>query len=66
MAARSPGAADITGATIGWHLRESFIRYIDTGEETSVSGGAVADPPELLPDGSMPTRSSGDYVQPPA
>ena len=30
-------------------MRESFIRYINTGEGTSVSGGATADPPVLLP-----------------
>ena len=30
-------------------MRESFIRYIATGEGTSASGGATADPPVLLP-----------------
>lgn len=33
-------------------MRESFIRYIATGEGTSVSGGASADPPVLLPGAS--------------
>lgn len=46
------GAAAISGATIDWHVRESFIRYIDTGEGTSVSGGASAGPPVLLPGAS--------------
>ena len=30
-------------------MRESFIRYIATGEGTSASGGATAEPPILLP-----------------
>jgi Htaa len=48
-AARPAGAVGITSATIDWHVRESFIRYIGTGEGTSVSGGASADPPVQLP-----------------
>jgi hypothetical protein len=47
-----PGALDITGASMTWRVRESFIRYIATGEGTSASGGASADPPELLPETS--------------
>lgn len=47
-----PGAAAITSASIDWHVRESFIRYVGTGEGTSVSGGATADPPVLLPGAS--------------
>ena len=46
------GALDVTSASIDWHVRESFIRYINTGEGTSVSGGATADPPVLLPGAS--------------
>jgi hypothetical protein len=53
-AVRPAGAVDVTGATIDWHVRESFIRYIATGEGTSVSGGASADPPVLLPGASTP------------
>jgi len=48
------GATGITSASIDWHVRESFIRYINTGEGTSVSGGATADPPVLLPGASAP------------
>jgi hypothetical protein len=40
-------------------VRESFIRYIATGEGTSVSGGATADPPVLLPGAS--TALSYDF-----
>ncbi len=48
------GAVGVTSASIDWHVRESFIRYIATGEGTSVSGGATADPPVLLPGASAP------------
>jgi len=52
VATRPPSATDITAATIDWQVRESFIRYIGSGEGTSVSGGATADPPVLLPGAS--------------
>ena len=52
VATRPPGAVDVISATIDWHVRESFIRYIAGGEGTSVSGGATADPPVLLPGSS--------------
>ncbi len=54
VAGPPPGAAAVTGATLEWHVRESFIRYIATGEGASVSGGATADPPVLLPGASAP------------
>lgn len=47
LAPRPPGAVNITAATVSWDVRESFIRYINTGEGTSVSGGAVAAAPEV-------------------
>jgi Htaa len=47
LATRPVGAVDITAATVSWDVRESFIRYINTGEGTSVSGGAVAAAPEV-------------------
>jgi hypothetical protein len=48
--ARPAGAIAITSATVTWHVRESFVRYIASGEGTSVSGGAAGgsatgDPP---------------------
>ncbi len=54
LATRPPSAVDVTGASIDWHVRESFIRYIATGEGTSASGGASAEPPVLLPGASTP------------
>ncbi len=52
FATRPPSATDITAASIGGQVRESFIRYIGTGEGTSASGGTSADPPVLLPGAS--------------
>lgn len=46
------GAADITSASLAWRVRESFIRYIASGEGTTAFDGATADPPELLPGAS--------------
>jgi hypothetical protein len=52
--ARPATAVDISAATITWHPRESFIRYINTGEGTATSGGATAEPPTVLPGSSVP------------
>lgn len=54
VAPRPPGAVDITGASLSWSVRDSFIRYINTGEGTSVSGGATAATPEVRPGSSLP------------
>jgi hypothetical protein len=54
LATRPPGAIDITAATISWDVRESFIRYVNSGEGTSVFGGAVAAAPEVRPGSSTP------------
>jgi len=58
VATRPPAAVDVASATIDWHVRESFIRYVNTGEGTSVSDGATADPPVLLPGASAPLTYS--------
>ncbi|HEY2714817.1 MAG TPA: HtaA domain-containing protein [Solirubrobacterales bacterium] len=50
--ARPAAAVDVTSASLRWQLRESFVQYIATGEGTSVSGGASADPPILVPGAS--------------
>lgn len=44
-----PGASSIAAATLEWHVRESFVRYIATGEGTTPSGGATASAPVILP-----------------
>lgn len=54
VAPRPPGAVDVTGASLSWSVRDSFIRYINTGEGTSVSGGATAAAPEVRPGSSLP------------
>lgn len=51
-AIRPAGAVDVTGASVSWNVRESFIRYINTGEGTSVFDGATAAAPEARPGSS--------------
>jgi hypothetical protein len=41
------GALAVTSASITWHVRESFIQYIASGEGTSTAGGATAEPPTV-------------------
>ncbi len=54
VATRPPGAVDVTGASLSWSVRDSFIRYVNTGEGTSVSGGATAAAPEVRAGSSLP------------
>ena len=39
----------MTSATVTWHPRESFVRYVNSGEGTSTAAGATGDAPEVLP-----------------
>jgi hypothetical protein len=50
--ARPATAVDVSAAAITWHVRDSFIQYINTGEGTAVSGGATNDPPSVQPGSS--------------
>jgi hypothetical protein len=44
----APAAAlAVTGATFTWHVRESFIGYIASGEGTRTAGGATGEPPTV-------------------
>ncbi len=47
--ARPATAVPITGATVTWHPRESFVQYINAGSGTSTSDGATSDPPSVAP-----------------
>jgi hypothetical protein len=51
-AARPLAAVDVTGASLSWNVRDSFIRYINTGEGTSVFDGATPGAPEVRPGSS--------------
>ena len=42
---RPAGAVDVVSATITWHVRESFVDYINSGGGTSTENGATSDPP---------------------
>lgn len=48
------GAVTLTSATVEWHARDSWIRYVNAGEGTSTSGGAVSGPPTVRPGTSTP------------
>jgi hypothetical protein len=52
--ARPATAVDVSAASITWHVRDSFIQYINTGEGTAVSGGATADPASVQPGSATP------------
>ncbi|HKO38472.1 MAG TPA: HtaA domain-containing protein, partial [Solirubrobacterales bacterium] len=54
VATRPAGAVEVIGATVSWDVRESFIRYINTGEGTSVFGGAIAAVPEVRAGSGVP------------
>jgi hypothetical protein len=41
---RPAGAVDVTGATLTWHVRDSWIRYVTTEKDVEPLGGAVAGP----------------------
>jgi hypothetical protein len=50
--ARPATAVNVSAAAITWHVRDSFIQYINTGEGTTPSGGATADAPTVRPGSS--------------
>jgi hypothetical protein len=52
--ARPATAVDATSGAITWHVRDSFIQYINAGEGTAVSNGATADPPQVQPGSDAP------------
>jgi hypothetical protein len=39
-----PTSLPVAAGSITWHVRESFIQYIGSGEGTAVANGATADP----------------------
>ncbi len=49
---RPAGAVAVRSASMSWNVLDSFVRYINTGEGTSVSGGATNGPREVLPGSS--------------
>lgn len=52
VAKRPSGAVDVRSATLTWHVLDSWIRYVASGEGTSISGGATNGPREVLPGSS--------------
>ena len=52
--ARPASAVAITSAQLNWHVRDSFIQYINSGEGTSVSRGATNGPKTTRPGSPLP------------
>lgn len=52
LLARPASAVDVTGATVTWHVRSSWINYVATGAGTSAIEGAVPGP--AVPESAHP------------
>jgi Htaa len=53
--ARPDGAVNVTGANIDWHVRPSWIRYVNSEQGTSAFGGATGDPATTSPQCGEPS-----------
>jgi hypothetical protein len=58
LLARPASAVDVTAATVTWHVRDSWIRYIASGNGTSPLGGAVPGA-AIAPEGHACSDSPG-------
>lgn len=47
-----PTSLPVAAGSITWHVRDSFIQYINAGEGTAVANGATADPASVQPGSS--------------
>lgn len=52
LLARPAGAVDVSGATLTWHVRDSWIRYSNSEVAPQAIEGAMAQP--AIPEGSHP------------
>jgi len=52
LLARPPGAIDVTGASLTWHVRDSWIRYVNTEMAPEALEGASAQ--AAIPENSHP------------
>lgn len=58
--ARPPSAVEVTSASLGWHVRDSFVQYINAGEGIEPFGGARAGPATVRPGSDRPLRYDFD------
>ena len=49
LPARPPGAVDVTAGSVSWHLRDSFVQYLNAGEGIRASDGARPGRPTTRP-----------------
>jgi len=61
--ARPAGAVDVTAATVTWHVRSSWINYVDSGNGTTAVDGAIPAAPSLEKDHPC-LDDAGDDTQP--
>jgi hypothetical protein len=45
---RPAGAVDLTSASVTWRVRESFIRYVSSGDGASAIDGSIPGAPEVV------------------
>ncbi|HTU13812.1 MAG TPA: HtaA domain-containing protein [Solirubrobacterales bacterium] len=53
VATKPAGATDLSSATIEWRVRDSFIRYVSSGDGAGAVDGAIPGPAEAV-DGATP------------
>jgi hypothetical protein len=58
--ARPAGAVDVTGATVTWHVRSSWINYVASGNGTTAIDSAVPAAPSLEKDHPCLDDEGGD------
>ena len=61
--ARPATAVDVTSATVVWHVRDSWIRYVSSEQDVQAVGGAVAGP--VVPQDQHPCPDSPSGAAPP-
>jgi Htaa len=61
--ARPATAVDVAGATVTWHVRDSWVRYASTEQEAVPLGGAV--PGEAIPQAQHPCPDAPAAAAPP-
>jgi Htaa protein len=60
---RPASATDIASATVTWHVRDSFVRYVSSGEGVQAIEGAAAGP--AVPQEQHPCPDSQSSAAPP-
>lgn len=54
LPARPPNAVDVVAGSVTWHLRDSFVQYLNGGEGVRAAGGAREGAPTRQPGSDQP------------